>query len=558
MKTKLTWLTEEGLKTLQDGYLLQNETPEMMYARVAKSAASRLKKPELEVKFYDYMIKNWLCLATPVASNMGTERGLPISCFGVSVPDSVDGIFKTAHEMAMMSKNGGGVGICLSNLRGSGQTISGSSIQSQGVVSWAKVYDSATVSITQGATRRGATSVNLHVDHPDILEYLKIRRPIGDINRQCLNIHQCVLVPDSFMNRIEGGDPKARTIWIEILKSRLETGEPYIVFEDNVNNKNPESYKNNNLKVEMTNICSEIVLHTDSEHSFVCCLSSLNLAKWDEWKDTDLVETAIWFLDGVMQEFIDKAKHLPGFERSVRFATKSRALGLGVLGWHTLLQSKLLAFDTSLEVMGLNSKIFKTIQHKANNASVQLAEEYGEPEWCKGTKMRNTHLIAIAPTVSNSLISGGVSAGIEPIPANAYAQKTAKGVFINKNRCLERLLAKLHKNTPEIWKSIVQNDGSVQHLNILTDKQKEVFLTAREINQMNLVRQAASRQEYIDQSQSLNLFFPVNVNPKWFHNVHLSAWKAGIKTLYYCRSGSILKADIATRFYEDDCKACAG
>lgn len=556
------WMTSDGLSMLSKGYLLPDETPNEMYCRVANAAANRLNKPELAEKFYDYMMKNWLCLASPVASNMGTTRGLPISCFGLNVPDSIDGIFKSIHEFASMSKMGGGVGVGLTGVRGRNTPITGNG-KSEGVVPWAKVVDSTVISVSQGSTRRGAGSVNLHVDHLDIEEFLKIRRPMGDVNRQCLNLHQCVVISDSFMQKVENGDQKARELFKEILKTRAETGEPYLMFEDTVNNNNPECYKQLGLKVSMTNICSEITLHTDDEHSFVCCLSSLNVARWEEWKDTDLVETAIWFLDGVMSEFIAKASSLPGFERSVRFAQKSRALGLGVLGWHSLLQQKNLPFD-SFESMRLNNKIFKLMREKAEIASKALANEYGEPEWCKGTGRRNSHLLAVAPTVSNSTISGGVSAGIEPIAANAFAQKTAKGVFTIKNPTLEKLLESKGKNNDEVWKSIVVNEGSVQHLDFLSILEKEVFLTAREINQMAIIRQAGQRQKYIDQSQSVNLFFAVDVDPRWFYKVHMEAWKQGVKTLYYCRSSSILKADSASRnsinqappANQDDCKAC--
>lgn len=557
------WLTDAGLKTLTKGYLLDGETPFQMYRRVADASAKNLNMPELADKFYNAMVNNWLCPATPVLSNMGTDRGLPISCFGIDSPDSVDGIYRTVHELAMLSKHGGGVGVGMSRIRGRGVDIrGGQNGKSEGVVPWIKVLDSATIATSQGNVRRGATSVNLHVDHIDIEEFLRIRRQTGDVNRQCLNINTCVIVSDSFMEKVVAGDNKARELWIAILKERLETGEPYILFEGNVNNSNPESYKNNNLKVSMTNICSEITLHTDEDHSFVCCLSSLNLAKWDEWKDTDLPELAVYFLDGVISEFIDKATSIPGFERAVRFAIKSRAIGIGALGWHTLLQSKMIPFD-SFQAMMMNAEIFKTIQERANKATRDMAVSHGESEWCKGTGVRHTHLVAIAPTRSNSVISGGVSYGIEPIVANAYADKTAKGVFLIKNKQLEQLLINKSMDTNETWKSIVTNNGSVQHLKFLSKEEKEVFLTAREINQMALIRQAAQRQKFIDQSQSLNLFFNIDVDVAWFNKVHIQAWKDGVKTLYYCRSSSILKADSGSRVAtvavsKDECKACEG
>lgn len=557
------WLTEAGLKTLKNGYLLDGENVFGMYRRVAKAAASRISRPDLEERFYDAMVKNHLCPATPVAANMGTDRGLPISCFGLTVPDSVDGIYRSVHEMAMLSKHGGGVGVGVSRIRERGAKIkNGINGQSEGVVPWLKVFDSATVATSQGNVRRGATSINLHVDHADIGEFLRIRRQVGDVNRQCLNLNICVVISDSFMGRVESGDHDARQLWINILRERLETGEPYLMFEDTVNRANPAGYLANNLHVEMTNICSEITLHTDEDHSFVCCLSSLNAARWEEWKDTDLPELAVYFLDGVISEFIDKARQIPGFERSVRFAEKSRAIGIGVLGWHSLLQSQMIPFE-SFQAMQLNSLIFKTIKDKATEASRRMVSEYGEPEWCSGTGMRHTHLMAIAPTRSNSIISGEVSYGIEPIPANAYADKTSKGVFLIKNPTFESLVRSKGEDKPEVWKSIVINGGSVQHLNFLSELEKGVFLTAREINQMALIQQAAQRQKFIDQAQSLNLFFPVNVDPKWFNEVHLEAWRLGVKTLYYCRSSSVLKADAATRQSEqkpnkDECLSCHG
>ena len=559
------WLTEAGLKILRDGYLLEGENVFDMYRRISKAAAVNVKRPDLEERFYDVLTKNWLCPATPIAANLGTDRGLPISCFGIDTPDSIDGIYKTVHEMAMLSKHGGGVGIGMSRIRGRGAKIKdGKNGVSEGIVPWAKVFDSATIATSQGNIRRGASSVNLHVDHVDIKEFLRIRRQVGDINRQCLNLNQCVVIGDKFMQRVDSGDKEARRLWIEILKTRLETGEPYIMFEDTINNTNPQSYKDRGFKVSMTNICSEITLYTDELHSFVCCLSSLNVARWDEWKDTDLPELAVYFLDGVISEFINNAKNLPGFERSVRFAEKSRAIGIGVLGWHTLLQSKMIAFD-SFAAMQLNALIFKTIRDKAEKASRDMAVSYGEPEWCVGSGKRHTHLMAVAPTRSNSIISGEVSYGIEPIPANAYVDKTAKGVFLVKNSTFDSLLKSKGQDKPEVWKSIVTNGGSVQHLEFLTEEEKRVFLTAREINQMALIRQASQRQQFIDQSQSLNLFFATNVNPAWFHHVHMEAWKMGIKTLYYCRSSSVLKADSATRQAEekpknikDECAACEG
>ena len=350
------------------------------------------------------------------------------------------------------------------------------------------------------------------------------------------------------------GDKEKRALWAEILKSRVETGEPYLFFSDNVNNNNPECYIKNNLNVKTSNICTEITLYTDPRHSFVCCLSSLNLVRWEEWKDTDTVNVAVRFLDAVLSEYIEKTEHMKGMEDSRRSAIKGRAIGIGVLGWHTLLQEKSLPFD-SFETMQLNAQIFRSIHSKANIETAIMAQELGEPEWCVGFNRRNTHLIAVAPTVSNSIISGGYSAGIEPISANIFSQKSAKGTFIRKNLTLEALLESKGKNTPEVWKSINEQSGSVQHLNCLTDHEKEVFLTAREINQHTIVKLAVQRQKWIDQAQSVNLFFASNASGKYIHEVHLAAWKNGLKTLYYLRSDGVLKGDLASRS-ENECKAC--
>lgn len=551
------WMTEEGFATISKGYLLEGETPRDMYRRVARSAAFYIDDPTLEDSFFYIMYdKNWLCPASPVLSNLGTNRGLPISCYGIDTPDSVDGIYKSVHEMAMLTKHGGGVGISLSRIRGRGELIrGGANGKSEGIVPWAKCYDTAIVATSQGNVRRGAASINLDIDHKDFDEFLAIRRPQGDVNRQCLNIHQCAVVSDDFMNRVDKGNVEARKRWIELLKARLETGEPYIMFKDTINNANPLAYKNNNLEVTMTNICSEIALYTDESHSFICCLSSLNLVRFDEWKDTNLVELSIKFLNGILNEFIKRANRVPGFEKVIRSAIKGRALGLGVLGWHTLLQQKQLSFD-SFEAMMLNAQVFKTIHENSISTSKELAKIHGEPEWCKGTGMYNTHLIAIAPTRSNSIISGDVSPGIEPIIANAYTDKTAKGVFIRKNKTLAIVLDKYGKNTDDVWRQILIDNGSVQQLKFLSDNEKEVFKTAYEINQKAIIRQAGQRQKYVDQAQSMNLFFPADADPKWFHECHMEAWKAGVKTMYYCRSSSVIKGDVASR--GDDCKACEG
>ena len=547
---------EISLATISKGYLLPGETPRKAYKRVAQAAANRLNKPELENKFFKLIWNGWLGLASPVLSNMGTDRGLPISCFGVDTPDSIRGIGLTNAELMKLTASGGGVGISLSRIRPRGTMIKGNG-KSEGVVPWAKIYDSSIIATNQGNVRRGAASVNLDINHPDIEEFLEIRRPKGDPNRQCLNLHQCVVVDDTFMRKLESRDQDAMNIWAKILKARMETGEPYIMFKDNVNKNNPIAYMMNNLDVSMTNICTEITLFTDEEHSFICCLSSLNIAKYDEWKNTDTVELSVWFLDAVMQEFIDKSNGKDSLLRTHNHAKKGRALGLGVMGWHTFLQQKGLPFN-SISSTAHTHNIFSDIKSKAEKASRDLAVEYGEPLWCRGTGMRNTHLLAIAPTVSNSVITGGISAGIEPLPANIYTFNGAKGTFIRKNKVLEEFLEAKGENKEKWWDQMLADNGSVQNLpdNVLTPEEKELFLTFPEINQLELVRQAAIRQRYLDQTQSLNLSFTPEDSPKWINQVHLEAWKLGIKTLYYLRTDSVIKGDLGSR--QADCVSCEG
>jgi len=553
------WMNEVSLATISKGYLLPYETPKTAYKRVAERIARRLDKPELATKFFRYMWKGWLNLASPVLSNTGTDRGLPISCFGIDTPDSIRGIGLTNAELMRLTSLGGGVGIGLSKIRPRGTKIGLGDIgQSEGVVPWAKIYDSTIIATNQGAVRRGAASVNLDINHPDIHEYLEIRRPKGDPNRQCLNLHQCVVVDDTFMQKLEHREPEAMGLWVKILKSRVETGEPYIMFKDTVNNANPPAYKKNNLDVSMTNICCEITLHTDEEHSFICCLSSVNLTKYDEWKNSDLIETAIYFLDGVLEEFLAKTSGRESLVRAHRSAKKGRAIGLGVLGWHTLLQNKRIPF-ASIAATSLTHQIFSDMRSKAEAASRKLADEYGEPVWCRGTGMRNTHLIAVAPTVTNSTIAGGVSAGIEPIPANVYTFNSAKGTFIRKNQALVNYLEEKGANTDQVWDQIMKDRGSIANLpdDIMPAEDKPIFLTFAEINQLELVKQAGIRQQYIDQTQSLNLAFDPTDSPKFINEVHQAAWREGVKTLYYLRTDSVINGDIGSRT-SVDCLSCDG
>ena len=563
--------TEVYKKTITGGYLLLGESPRDAYQRVANSVARRLYKPELAEKFFEYIWKGWLCLASPVLSNTGTDRGLPISCFGIDVADSINDIGQKNLEMMLLAKHGGGVGIGINMIRPAGAKITGNGT-SDGVVPFCKIYDSTILATNQGSVRRGAASVNLNIEHPDFDEWLEIREPKGDVNRQSLNLHQCAVVGDKFMRKLESGNQEARSRWSKLLQKRKATGEPYILFKGNTNKANPDAYKSNSLKVHMTNICSEITLHTDESHSFVCCLSSVNLAKYDEWKNTNLIYDATWFLDGVMEEFIQKAKNMKGFENAIRSAEKGRAVGLGVLGWHTLLQQKGIAFE-GLLAQFKTREIFSKIKIESERASRKLAEIYGEPLWCVGTGMRNTHLRSVAPTVSNSKLSGNISAGIEPWAANVFTEQSAKGTFIRKNNELKKVFKKIGIDTEEIWDKILEDGGSVQgikeldgwfydHLGRLTQEDgepvKNVFKTFKEINQLELVGQAGIRQDYIDQSVSLNLAFPSEAEPRWINQVHFEAWKRGIKTLYYMRTESVLRGDIAAKAMDPSCISCDG
>ena len=539
--------------------------------RVAKTVAKRLYKPELADKFFDYIWKGWLCLASPVLSNTGSDRGLPISCFGIHVAYSIQDIGNKNLEMMLLAKHGGGVGIGVNMIRPAGAKITGNGT-SDGVVPFCKIYDSTILATNQGSVRRGAASVNINIEHDDFEEWLEIREPKGDVNRQSLNLHQCAVVGDKFMRKLELGDPEARKKWSKLIQKRKATGEPYILFKGNTNKANPEAYKKNSLKVHMTNICSEIVLHTDESHSFVCCLSSVNLDKYDEWKNTNLIYDATWFLDGVLEEFIQKAKNMKGFENAVRSAEKGRAVGLGVLGWHSLLQKRGIAYE-SLLAQFKTREIFSKIKIETERASRALAEIYGEPLWCVGTGFRNTHLRAIAPTVSNSKLAGNVSPGIEPWAANVFTEQSAKGTFIRKNNELKKVLRKIGIDNKDTWDKILTDGGSVQAIDALNgwyydergrlnqedgEPVKNVFKTFKEINQLELVRQAGIRQDYIDQSVSLNLAFPSEAIPRWINQVHMEAWKHGIKTLYYMRTESVLRGDIAAAAMDPNCLSCDG
>lgn len=574
--------SEIYLKTISGNYLLDHETPKDAYRRVAKTAAKRLGKPEMEDKFFTYIWNGWLCLASPVLSNTGTDRGLPISCFGIDVADSIYDIGQKNSELMMLAKHGGGVGIGGNQIRPAGSPISTGGT-SDGIIPFQKIFDSTILATNQGNVRRGAGSFNMNIEHGDFLKWIDTREPKGDINRQSQNMNHCAVVGDKFMRKLEAGDPEARKRWSALLQKRMSSGEPYIMFKGNVNKANPEAYRTNGLKVHMTNICSEITLHTDDSHSFVCCLSSLNLSKYDEWKDTELVRDAQYFLDGIMSEFIAKAKNMKGFENAVRSAEKGRAVGLGVLGWHTYLQQRGIPFD-SLTAQFHTRKIFSQLKTESDEASRALALEYGEPLWCRGTGFRNTHRIAVAPTVSNSKLAMS-SPGIEPWFANKYAEK-GKSTLIITNMLLNSIIHGMGYNPRLFWDDVLKNDGSIQHLewahrtyldqgngkwSTLTEEEAEkekdllkdeyslaeVFKTAKEINQLELIKQAGIRQSYVDQAVSLNLFFPPGATRKWINKVHMTAWELGVKTLYYYKTTSVLKGDIMTSV-TSECLSCDG
>lgn len=561
------WMTHEGFTTLSRGYLLEGETPRDMYMRLSVAAAKALGDNSYIPKFFDILWKNWLCPSSPVCSNFGSDRGLPISCFASTIPDSVDGIFSSMHETAMLSKHGGGMGHYWGEVRGRGAVIKGNGY-SEGIVPWLKTEDAVISSVSQGGVRRGSSASYLPVSHQDIEEFIEIRRPTGDETRKCRStgFHHGVSFTDEFMEGVRDGSQKEREIWSKYLKARWEMGEPYAWFSDTATREAPQLYKDRGFKIPSSNLCNEIALFSDEDHTFVCCLSSMNLARYDEWRDTDAVELSIYFLDAVMTEFIDKARDMPGFEKSVRFAEKSRALGLGALGWHTLLQERMLPFE-SFQAMLLNAEVFKLIRDKATVATQSLALLYGEPEWCEGYGVRNSHLMAIAPTLSNSIISGGLSEGVQPVISNVYAQKTAKGTFLRRNKALEAILESKGKSTNAVWNQINSDKGSVRNLDFLTEEEKQVFATAREINQFVIIRQAAQRQKYIDQSQSINLFFaaPTDISDKeegarlakYVHEVHMEAWESGLKGLYYLRTESPLRGD-NIYFSQSDCKSCEG
>lgn len=554
-------LTDFGRTTLQDRYLLPGESYQDMFARVATAYADDAEHAQ---RVYDYISRLWFMPATPVLSNGGAERGLPISCFLNSVGDSLEGIVGTWNQNVWLAANGGGIGTYWGGVRSIGEKVKGQG-QTSGIIPFIRVMDSLTLAISQGSLRRGSAAVYVDIHHPEIEEFLEIRKPSGDFNRKSLNLHHGLSITDEFMEAVRDGTPfglrspktgevvrevDARTLWQKVLEIRLQTGEPYLIFADTVNRAMPQHQRELGLKVRQSNLCSEIMLHTGPDHlghdrTAVCCLSSVNAEKFMEWRDDpQFIEDVMRFLDNVLQEFIDTAP--PSMEAAIYSARRERSVGLGLMGFHSFLQSQGVPFESAL-AKSWNMRLFKHLRREADRASRTLAQERGPCPDAeeRGIMERFTHKLAIAPTASISIICGGTSAGIEPIPANVYTHKTLSGSFSVKNEHLERVLQAKGRNSPDVWASILEHEGSVQHLDCLTADEKDIFKTAFELDQRWIIELAADRTPEICQSQSLNVFLPGDVD-KWdLHMLHYSAWERGVKSLYYLRSKSVQRASYA-------------
>ncbi len=553
-------LTDFGRATLTDRYLGQNESFQDLFARVASVYADDNLHAQ---RIYNYISNLWFMPATPVLSNGGTERGLPISCFLNEASDSLEGITNLWEENVWLAARGGGIGSYWGNLRSIGEKI-GKVGKTSGIIPFIKVMDSLTLAISQGSLRRGSAACYLQIDHPEIEEFIEMRRPTGgDVNRRSLNLHHGILVTDEFMRAVETGGQwalrspydgtvqqtiPARNLWIRLLTARIETGEPYIVYIDTVNRQIPQHHKLAGLKVKTSNLCSEITLPTGvdnegNQRTAVCCLSSLNLDTYDQWKDDPkFVEDVMRFLDNVMTDFINRAPD--EFAHAKYSAMRERSVGLGVMGLHSFFQQKNIPFGSVMSKVW-NKKIFKNIQEKVDEASKTLADERGAcPDAAEyGMKERFSNKTAIAPTASISIICGGSSPGIEPIAANSYTHKTLSGSFNVRNKYLKKILQRYNKDTDEVWSTITTNQGSVSHLNFLTANEKDTFKTAFEIDQRWIVELGADRTPHISQAQSVNIFVPADIHKKELHDIHFQAWKKGLKSLYYCRSKSIQRAE---------------
>ena len=559
-KKSFEWLNDNSRKFLAAGYLGEGINAEERIANIAKRAEEILEMPGFADKFYNYMSEGYYSLASPVWSNFGKERGLPISCFGSHIDDDIGNILYTQSEVGMMSKLGGGTSGYFGKIRHRGAEIKNNG-EASGAVHVMRLFESMVDVVSQGSVRRGRFSPYLPVDHPDIMEFLEI----GTEGNPIQELTHGVTVTNDWMQEMIDGDVEKRTVWAKVIQSRGEMGYPYIFFTDNANNGAADVYKDKKLPIYASNLCTEIMLPSDHNWSFVCVLSSINLLHYDKWKNTDAIETMIYFLDTLVTEFIEKLdryKNSPNrddqqtflfMERAYNFAKENRALGMGVLGWHSLLQSKMHAFD-SQEAYDLNSEIFRTIKEKSYKASEYLATKFGEPKLLKGYGRRNTTLNAIAPTTSSAFILGQVSQGIEPIWSNIYVKDIAKIKVTVKNPFLIELLKEKGMDTPEVWKSIRDRDGSVQHLEFLSENEKEVFKTYSEIDQLAIIYQAANRQNHLDQGQSLNIIIHPDTSTKEINKIHITAWKLGLKSLYYQHS-----MNAAQKFKQKkDCESCEG
>ena len=529
MNDRYYWLNEDSRLFLERGYLQPNQTPEQRVRQIAEAAEGILRIDGFANKFEDYMAKGWYSLSSPIWANFGIQRGLPISCFGSYVCDRLECILDKTAEAGMMTKMGGGTSAYFGALRARGSEISTGG-KSSGPVHFMEMFETVTNVVSQSNVRRGSFAAYLPVEHPDIFEFLQIRSEGHPIQ----NLSIGVTVSDEWMKSMIAGDENKRKIWGKIIQKRFESGYPYVVFSDSVNNNAPQVYKHKNKKIYASNLCSEIALSANEDESFVCNLSSMNLLHYEQWKDTDAPEVLTYFLDAVMTEFIRKVAGLPFMQAPYKFAVQQRALGIGVLGWHSFLQSKMIPFE-SFEAKMLNVQIHKLLRDKTQAASRKMAIEYGEPELLRGYGLRNVTTLAIAPTTSSSFILGQVSPSIEPLNSNYFVKDLSKGKFTYKNPYLEAVLETHSKNDKSTWQTILLKGGSVQHLEFLSDNEKEVFKTFGEISQKEIVIQAAARQKYIDQSQSINLMIHPKTSPKEVNQLMIFAWEQGVKSLYYQR-----------------------
>ena len=521
------WLNEDSRLFLQRGYLLEGTTALDRIRFIAEHAERKLGIEGYADKFYHYMARGYFSLSSPIWSNFGLDRGLPISCFGSYIGDSIYEIMETTAEVGMMSKIGGGTSAYFGDIRPRGSAIKNNG-KSDGSFNFSKLFDTVIDVISQGTSRKGQFAGYIDIEHGDIDEWLDIHTEGNPIQL----MYYGVCVGHDWLETMKSGDPYKRQLWAKLLQRKTETGIPYLFFKDNANAGRPDVYKDKNMTVHASNLCTEIMLPSSSEESFVCCLSSMNLLYFDEWKDTDAPEVLTYFLDVVMSEFIEKSKDIPFLHKANRFAVRHRALGLGVLGWHSYLQANNIAFD-SFEAMQKNNEIFRTLQEKTLKASQELAHRFGEPELLKGYGRRNTTLMSIAPTKSSSFILGSVSPSVEPFKSNYYVKDLSKIKTVYKNPFLEKLLQEKGLDREEIWESILHNDGSVQHLTQLSDEEKEVFKTFSEISQLSIIQQAAQRQKYIDQGQSINIMVHPNTPARDLNQLYLTAEELGLKSIYY-------------------------